>query len=61
MSNQQLVYLKLTQCACMLSDFSRVQFCATLWTVALQAPLSRGILQARILAWVAMPSSRGSS
>ena len=29
---------------------------ATLWTVALQAPLSMGILQARILEWVAMPS-----
>ena len=27
----------------------------------LQAPLSMGILQARILGWVAMPSSRGSS
>ena len=31
------------------------------WTVARQAPLSMGILQARILQWVAMPSSRGSS
>ena len=31
------------------------------WTIACQAPLSRGILQARILEWVAMPSSRGSS
>ena len=34
---------------------------ATPWTVALQAPLSVGILQARILEWVAMSSSRGSS
>ena len=33
----------------------------TPWTVAYQAPLSMGILQARILEWVAMPSSRGSS
>ena len=33
----------------------------TPWTVACQAPLSMGILQARILEWVAMPSSRGSS
>ena len=33
----------------------------TPWTVACQAPLSKGILQARILKWVAMPSSRGSS
>ena len=31
------------------------------WTVAYQAPLSMGILQARILEWVAMPPSRGSS
>ena len=30
------------------------------WTVH-QAPLSIGILQARILEWVAIPSSRGSS
>ena len=40
------------------------QSCPTLcapWTVAHQAPLSMGILQARILEWVAMPSSRGSS
>ena len=29
--------------------------------VTCQAPLSMGILQARILEWVAMPSSRGSS
>ena len=31
----------------------------TPWTVAHQAPLSMGIFQARILEWVAMPSSRG--
>ena len=31
------------------------------WAVALQAPLSMGILQARTLEWVAMSSSRGSS
>ena len=30
----------------------------TQWTVARQAPLSMGILQARILEWFAMPSSR---
>ena len=30
-------------------------------TVVCQASLSMGILQARILEWVAMPSSRGSS
>ena len=48
-------------CACMLSRFSHVQHYVTLWTVARQAPLSMEILQARILEWVAMPSSRGSS
>ena len=32
----------------------------TSWTVAHQAPLFMGMLQARILEWVAMPSSRGS-
>ena len=40
------------------------KWCLTLvtpWTVACQAPLSMGLLQARILEWVAMPSSRGSS
>ena len=31
------------------------------WTVACQAPLPMGILQARMLEWVAIPSSRGSS
>ena len=45
----------------MLSRFSRVRLFVTLWTVALQALLSMGIFQARILEWVAMPSSRGSS
>ena len=38
--------------------------CLTLmtpWTVARQAPLSMGILQARILEWVAISFSRGSS
>ena len=32
-----------------------------LWTVAGQAPLSMRILQARILEWVAILFSRGSS
>ena len=38
-----------------------VRLFVTPWTVAHQAPLSMGILQARILEWVAMPSSSGSS
>ena len=41
--------------------FSCVHLFVTLYTVARQARLSMGILQARILEWVAMPSSRGSS
>ena len=46
---------------CVLSHFSHVSLFASLWTVACQVPLSIGILQARILKWVAMPSSRRSS
>ena len=38
-----------------------VQFFVTLWTVARQAPLSMGILQARILEWVVISYSRGFS
>ena len=38
-----------------------VQFFVTPGTVAQQPLLSRGILQARIVEWVTMPSSRGSS
>ena len=48
-------------CACVLSRFSGVWLFATLWTVAHQAPLSMGILHARILQWVPEASSRGSS
>ena len=48
-------------CAWVLSCFSCVRFFVTLWTVACQAPLSMKILQARILDWVAVPSSSGSS
>ena len=42
-------------------SLSSVWLIVTPWTVALQAPLSMGSLQARILEWVVMPSSRGSS
>ena len=42
--------------ACLLC-FSHVWLFVTPWTVARQAPLSMGIFQARILEWVAMPSS----
>ena len=40
---------------------SHVWLFATPCTIAYQAPLSMGILQARILEWVAYPFSRGSS
>ena len=46
---------------CCAQLLSCVQLFVTPWTVAHQAPLSMGILQAKILEWVAMPSSRGSS
>jgi len=45
---------------CGILSRSVVPLFVTPWTVVLQTPLSMGILQARILAWVAMPSSRGS-
>ena len=44
-----------------MTKFSLSQLLGTPWTVACQAPLSMVILQARILEWVAMPSSRGSA
>ena len=47
-------------CACVPSCFSHVWFFGTLWTIAHQASLSMGILQARKLEWVAMPSSSAS-
>ena len=42
------------------SSLSRVTL-SNPWTAARQAPLSMGILQARMQQWVAMSSSRGSS
>ena len=44
---------------CALTLFSRVPLFATPWTVARQVP--QRIFQARILKWIAMPSSRGPS
>ena len=40
---------------------SRVQLSVTPWTVARQVPLSMEIFQARMLEWVPMSSSWGSS
>ena len=47
-------------CVCVLSR-SVVSDSLQPLTTAHQAPLSIGILQARMLEWIAMPSSRGSS
>ena len=47
-------------CLGALSHFSHVRLCVTLRTVARQAPV-HGILQARMLEWVVMTSSRRSS
>ena len=46
-------------CCAMLSH-SVVSDSETPWSVACQAPLSMRILQAGILEWVSMPSSRSS-
>ena len=56
-----VVNSKWSSSACMLSSFSRVQLFATSWTVACQGSPVPGILQARILEWVAIPSFKGSS
>ena len=45
----------------LLGCFIRVRLLATLQTVAHQALLSMGILQATVLEWVAISSSRRSS
>ena len=47
--------------AWVLSHFGHVRLFMTLWIVPCQAPSVHGILQARILEWVAMLFSRGSS
>ena len=56
----QLSYKYLS--SCVLSRFNCVQLFVTPWTVC-SPPSSpvHGILQARVLEWVAVPSSRGSS
>ena len=46
---------------CCAWSLSHVQLLVTPWTIAHQAPLSMGILQATVLEWVVMPSSGGSS
>ena len=41
--------------------FSHAQLFVTSWTAAHQIPMSMEILQARILEWVAIPYSKGTS
>ena len=49
-------------CCCYFVAKSCPDYFATAWAIACQAPSSlHGISQARILEWVALPSSRGSS
>ena len=60
MNRQNWIHTVWGMCAVCLV-LSPVQLFVTPWTIAHQAPLSMKILQARILEWFAMPSSRGSS
>ena len=53
------IMLPTTDCAVL--NHSVMSDSVTSWTVARQAPLSTGILQARTLECVAMHASRGSS
>ena len=57
----KILYVCVCLCVCArtLSCFSCVWLFVTLCTVARQAPLSTGLLQARKLEWVAIPFSRG--
>ena len=43
-------------CECLLSHFGRVQLCATLWTVAHQAPLSMGFSRQEYWSGLPCPS-----
>ena len=59
-SSFQQLYQSSEQSASGSQMLSRVLFFTIPWTVACQAPLSLGVLQARILQWVAISFSRGS-
>ena len=50
-----------SELCCAVLSCSVVSDSATPWTVACQAFLSLGILHERILEWIVMPSSKGSS
>ena len=55
-----IIQIKASWCRCAQS-LSRVRLFSIPWTVAQTVPLTTGILQARILKWIATSSSRGSS
>ena len=57
--NIEFLTANILQSLCVLSHFSCVQLFTTLRTVAPPGSLVHVILQARILEWAAMPSSRG--
>ena len=54
----QILIFSSNTCASVLSHFSHVQLCATLWTVAHQAPLSMGLSRQESWSGLPCPSSR---
>ena len=57
----QRTYASTVLMLCCAKSLSHVQLFVTPWTVPCQAPMSMALLQARVLEWVVMPSSGGSS
>ena len=55
----KIIFPKLVLSAAKLLSSIHVQLFMTLWTIACQVLLSMGIIQARILEWVAMPYLQG--
>ena len=53
------IYSCLYVCVCMLSHFSRVQLCETVWTVAHQAPLSMGFSRPEFWSGLPCPPTSG--
>ena len=56
-----LIYIWIYIYVCVLSHFSCIQLCVTLWTVAHQAALSIGFSRQEYWSGLPCPSSRGSS
>ena len=59
--NSTVLHIMLLQHVQAAQSLSRVRLFETPWTVALQAALSMGFPGQRVLEWVAISSSRGSS